>query len=90
MTGTHGTNHDELRPRARRSRSRVGRFTPALAMLHLGALVGLLALFAFGRRRRFACPRGRRFPGSDRLAQRVHLPEGIERGRGTTFFVGSL
>ena len=46
MTGTHGTNHDEPRPRARRSRSRVGRFTPAFATLHLGALVGLLALLA--------------------------------------------
>ena len=91
MTGTHGTNHDEPRPRARRSRSRVGRFTPAFAMLHLGALVGLLALLAVAP----AAGGSAAGQSCDNFPARIDLPdgffpEGIESGPGTSFFVGSL
>ena len=90
MTGTHGMNHDEPRPRARRSRSRVGRFTPAFATLHLGALVGLLALLAVA-----PAAGGSAAGQSSNFPARIDLPngffpEGIESGPGTSFFVGSL
>ena len=90
MTGTHATNHDEPRQRARRSRSRTGPFTPALAMLHLGALVGLLALLAVA-----PAAGGSAAGQSANFPTRIDLPngffsEGIESGPGMSFFVGSL
>jgi hypothetical protein len=89
MTGTHTTNHDQQRPRGRRVRPRRGAFTPALAARHLVALVGLLALLAG------APAAGASLPVSGNFPARIDLPngffpEGIESGRGTSFFVGSM
>jgi len=90
MTGTHTTNHDEPRPRGRRVRFRRGAFTPAFATRHLVALVGLLALIAV------APPAGASPAGqSGNFPARIDLPngffpEGIESGRGTSFFVGLM
>ena len=90
MTGTYTTNHDEQRPRGRSVRSRRGAFTPALATRHLVALAALLALLAVTPTAG-ASPAGQ----SGNFPARIDLPngffpEGIESGRGTSFFVGSM
>jgi hypothetical protein len=90
MTGGHTTNQDATKPRSRRVRSRRGAFTPAPATRHLVTLVGLLALLA-------VAPAAGASPAekSANFPARIDLldgffPEGIENGRGTSFFVGSM
>jgi hypothetical protein len=90
MTSRHTSNHDEPKPRSRRVRSRRGAFTPAPPTRHLVTLVGLLALLA-------VAPAGGASPTekSANFPARIDLldgffPEGIENGRGTSFFVGSM
>jgi hypothetical protein len=84
--GTHMMNRYEPRPRARRVRSRVAPFTPALATRRLGALVGLLALLVVAPA---ASGQSGNFPARINLPNGF-FPEGIESGPGTSFFVGSL
>jgi hypothetical protein len=80
VTGTHTTNRDE----------QTWRGTPRLVMRCLGALVGLLALFAVWPAAG-ASPAGQ----SGNFPPRIDLPdgffpEGIESGPGMSFFVGSM
>jgi hypothetical protein len=89
MTGTHTTNHDEPKPRGRRVRFRRGALTAALVTRHLVALVGLLPLLAIAPAAGTSAEHSGNFPSRIDLPDGF-FPEGIESGRGTSFFVGSM
>jgi hypothetical protein len=90
MTSTRTTNRERNQPRGGRIWSRRGGSVPALTVTCLMALAGALAVLAFS-------PGVGASPGgpSGNFPARIDLPEGsfpegIERGPGTSFFVGSL
>lgn len=90
MTRGHMNNHDGQRTRRRRIRSRRGGAARVRTMPPFIALVGVLAFLAVS-------PAVDASPGgqSGDFPARIDVPngffpEGIEDGRGTSFFVGSL
>jgi hypothetical protein len=86
MTGTHTTKQDDHRPRRRCIWSRRGAFARVLATWQRAALVGLLTLLAVSPA---ADASPANFPARIDLPNGF-FPEGIEGGRGTSFFVGSM
>jgi hypothetical protein len=90
MTSTRTKSHDQLRPRGRRAWARRGGSTPRAAIRRLLALAGLLAfLAALSPAVGASSARSGNFPHIIDLPNGF-FPEGIESGRGTSFFVGSM
>jgi hypothetical protein len=89
MTGTHTTIHHEQRPRGRRLGPRRGALALALTTRYLVALVGLLGLLAGSPAAGASPAENGNFPARIDLPNGF-FPEGIENGRGTSFFVGSM